>query len=238
MKHTHIIKYCFLLFFLFFSMFIFADNRFYVWTYEYKTMEKGKAELEYYLTFSSPDLNNIKNTLISIHQIEIEVGMTDKFDIGIYQVFQQSANEPLLYKEFKIRGRYRIGEKNKYFLDPLIYLEYKNNPNFTKNEIEFKLILAKDIGKFNISLNPIFEFEKKDSWEAITKYALGISYEVNPILRFGFEVKGSKDGNYIGPVISHGKNNAWVALGSAFKISHTKEGKPEFQIRMLMGLEF
>lgn len=215
-----------------------ADKRFYVWTYEYKTEEKGKAELEYYLTFSSTDFSNLKETLSTEHQVEFEVGMTDKFDIALYQVFEQPVDDQFSYKGFKLRARYKISEKNKLFLDPLIYIEYKANPTFTKNELEFKLILAKDIGKFNISINPIFEFENEEEWEFKPEYALGLSYEINPLLRIGLESKGGSNGYYIGSVISHGKTHAWVALGSAFKITNIKENKPEFQIRLLMGLEF
>jgi len=84
-----------------------ADKRSYVWTYEYQTEEKGKAELEYYLTFSSTDFDNLKDTLSTEHQVEIEVGMTDKFDIGLYQVFKQDVNGQVLYKGFKLRGNIR-----------------------------------------------------------------------------------------------------------------------------------
>ena len=35
---------------LFLSGKAFADRRSYVWTYEYQTMPKGHAEIEYYLT--------------------------------------------------------------------------------------------------------------------------------------------------------------------------------------------
>jgi len=98
--------------------------------------------------------------------------------------------------------------------------------------------LTKDIGNFNISINPIFEFENEEKWEFKPEYALGISYKINPLLRIGLESKGGRDGYYIGPVISHGKEHAWVTLGSAFKISNIKENKPEFQIRLLVGIEF
>ncbi len=216
----------------------FADIRSYVWTYEYKTVERGKAEVESYFTLSTPNIRNIEGTMSSEHQIELEVGMTERFDFSIYHILNQDPGEGLKYKGFKLRGRYKIGVKGRYFLDPLLYLEYKGKSDFSKHGIEFKLILAKDIERFNISLNPIFEFEKEKNWKFDPEYAIGTSYEFVKLLRAGFEIKGSEYGHYIGPVITHGEENLWVTLGSAFKIGNIKGGKPEFQIRMLLGVGF
>jgi hypothetical protein len=90
----------------------------------------------------------------------------------------------------------------------------------------------------NIALNPIFELEREEEWEFEAEYAVGISYEINNLLRAGLEAKGSEYGQYIGPVISHGREDLWVALGSAFKIGEVESGRPEFQIRMLLGIGF
>jgi hypothetical protein len=164
--------------------------------------------------------------------------MTDRFDFAVYQVFSQKPDEDFEYEGFKLRARYRIGEKGKYILDPLIYLEYKGEPDFSEHEIEFKPIFAKDVGKFNFAVNPIFEFEKDDEWEFEPKYAIGVSYEILDYTRIGLEVKGSEDGHYIGPVISHGRDDLWAALGSAFKLGDIEEGKPEFQMRMILAVGF
>ena len=212
-----------------------ADQHSYVWTYEYKTMKKGEAEIEHYLTLSTPDRRHIEGTMSTEHQFELEVGMTDRFDFSIYQIFKQAPGEDLKYKGFKMRSRYRLGERGGYILDPLVYLEYKSVPDFSEHGIEFKLVLAKDIGRFNLSLNPVLEYEREDEWEFESKYAMGMSYEFYQMLRVGLEAKGSESGHYIGPVISHGREDLWVALGSAFGIGEIEEGKPEFQIRLLMG---
>lgn len=213
-----------------------ADQRFYVWTYEYKTVGKGEAEFESYLTLSTPDVGKIEGSMSSEHQLELEVGMTDRFDFSVYQIFSQEPEEELKYKGYKLRARYKIGESKRYILDPLIYLEYKGKPDFSEHAIEFKLILARDIERVNLSLNPILELEKEDEWELVPEYALGISYQVHQLLRVGIEAKGSEYGHYMGPVISHGREDLWVALGSAFKIGEIEKGKPELQLRLLLGI--
>ncbi len=218
---------------------VFADQRAYVWTYEYKTVERGSAEVETYFTLSTPDVGEMEGNTSTEHRIELEVGMTDHFDFAIYQIFEQPADGNFRYKRYQLRSRYRIGEKGQLPVDPLIYLEYKGKPDFSEHGIELKLILAKDIGKINIAVNPVFEIEREDDeWETKVEYAAGVSYELGRLLRVGLEVKGSKHGHYIGPVVSHGTKDLWIALGSAFELAGVDDGRPEFQLRMLLGLGF
>ncbi len=213
-----------------------ADQRSYVWTYEYHTVPKGEAEIESYFTISAPGTDSLEGKASSEHKFELEVGMTDRFDFAIYQVFSQAPKQSLTYDGFQLRARYRIGEKGKYFLDPVLYLEYKGVPDFAVHGFEAKLILARDFGRFNIALNPILDIELADSNEANSEYAVGMNYGVNDMLRLGIEAKGSESGHYIGPVIAHGKGRFWVAIGSAFKVGSVDQGKPGFQLRMLAGI--
>ena len=67
------------------SSIIRGDNRSYVWTYEYKIMERGKAEFEHYLTFKAPKMDSLAGSVTTLHNIEFEFGMNDKFDFSIYQ---------------------------------------------------------------------------------------------------------------------------------------------------------
>src|SRR3989338_6742434 len=140
----------------------FADRRSYVWTYEYQTMPKGHFEVEYYLTEEQKNIEKAKGTTWK-HWLELEYGVTDRFDISMYQQFKQSntgSSNTFEYDGFKIRGRYRISEKDKLPIDTLVYLEYIRNDNLEKpNVFEGKLILAKDIWNFNIAYNQIFKQE-------------------------------------------------------------------------------
>jgi len=213
-----------------------ADNRSYVWTYEYLTVSKGEAELESYFTLSSVDKSRMSGNTLAEHRFELEVGMTDRFDFAVYQIFSQAPGEGLVYDGFQLRGRYRIGEKGQYFLDPLLYVEYKGVPDFSENALETKLILARDFGRWNIALNPIAEFEFGADHEVELEYAAGVSYGVSRLLRFGVEAKGSENGHYIGPVISHG-GRYWVALGSAMNVGSVEAGKPELELRLVLGVE-
>jgi len=212
-----------------------ADNRSYVWTYEYLTLSRGEAEIEWYMTLSTPNRRHMKGTVSTQHKIELEVGMTDRFDFAVYQVFSQAPGSQLSYDGYQLRARYRIGEKGDFFLDLLIYLEYGGVPDFSEHVIEAKLILARDFGRFNLALNPIVEHEIADENETELEYAAGIRYEVSRLFRVGVEAKGGEGGHYLGPVISHG-GRYWVAFGSAFNVGPVDPGKPQLELRLLMGI--
>src|SRR3989338_9853546 len=66
-----------------------ADRRSYVWTYEYQTMPKGHAEIEYYMTEEQKNIGKAKPKIWK-HWVELEYGITDHWDISMYQQFKQS----------------------------------------------------------------------------------------------------------------------------------------------------
>jgi len=215
-----------------------ADHRNFVWTYQYMTMEPGKTEFELYHTLSATDPSHFETTGSNELNMEFEIGMTPHFDFAIYQVFQAANDGKINYGGFKLRSRYKIGNKNDFWLDPLIYLEYSANANFTEQEIEPKLILAKDIGNFKFSFNPYLSIEKgKGEWEFEPNYAFGACYEVSKLFGIGLEAKGNKDGNYIGPTISHGSEKAWFSFSVVHSIGTPEATHPKLQARLILGLE-
>jgi hypothetical protein len=215
----------------------FADQRSYVWTYEYLTLEKGSWELEYYNTISTTQLNNFRGNTTTQHQIELEIGMNESYDFAIYQIFSQKSEGGLHYDGFKFRGRYKLSSKGKLFFNPLIYLEYQGVPDFQNHGLEFKLILTKDFENINLSLNPYVEFEKEGAgkWEFKPQYALGLSYKFSENFTLGIESKGSEKGIYLGPTFAHGNRDLWIALSPTFSIGKVKSGQPEFYLRLLLG---
>ena len=211
-----------------------ADGRRYVWTYEYQTLPRGEAELESYTEFSHVDTDSGRLASTTL-QSEYEIGMNDRFDVGIYQKFKQGPDSPLAYHGFKVRMRYRLGEKGRWPMDPLIYLEYKDNPAFDHSALEAKLILARDFDRFNISLNPVLEFEfEEDDTEVEFEYTAGLSYALHPLLSLGLETKGNTDNFYWGPTLSHGKEHLWFALGYLFP--GTNDTSSDRMMRFIIGV--
>lgn len=237
-------KYLLLTFGLFLALGItsnsYADRRSYVWTYEYQTMPKGMWELETYVTSEIPNMH--KSNINSVKpQLELEYGITDKWDVAMYQMweFKNKRNEnDSEYKGFKLRTRYKIGEKGKFFVDPLLYFEYIRDDDFSKPNVgEVKLILAKDIGDFNVSYNQIIKRNLDRRGKTDNEYATGISYAFTPGLRIGIESKGNypKEKYAVGPTLSYAFNKAFVALGTAFGLNKRTD---DLQTRMIVGILF
>jgi len=211
-----------------------ADGRRYVWNYEYQTLHRGEAELESYTEFSHLDTDSGRQAT-TILQYEYEIGMNDRFDVGIYQKSKQAHDSPIVYDGFKLRMRFRLGEKGRWPLDPLIYLEYKDNAAFDHSVLETKLILARDFEKLNISLNPVLEFEfDHDETEVEFEYTAGLSYRVHPILSLSIETKGNAEQFYWGPTISHGKQDLWFAIG--LLLPGSEEASTDRLMRFIIGV--
>ncbi len=214
-----------------------ADGRSFVWTYQYQTMPRGTAEMEYYTTFTSPLSPSMGGATSVFHELVLQIGMNDYFDIGLFQRFSQVPGGSFTYDGFKVRARKRFAEQGQFIVDPLLYLEYKGVPDFSTHEFEAKLILAKTAGKIEWAVNPQIGIERKaGETEVAWAYTAGINYDWGPIFRSGLEMKGSAGGHYLGPVISHGKEEFWVALGVLRAMTGVTAGKPRIMIRLIVGV--
>jgi len=219
----------------------YADRRSYVWTYEYATVPAGISEMEYYLTAKMPD-SSARETSTWQHQAELEYGLTDNWDISLYQMWKQSygtnSTSAFKYEGFKIRSRYKFFKSGESFVDPLIYVEYIRNANLAQPDVlEAKLILAKDIGNFNIAYNAIVERELGRGGEIKYEYAAGVRYTMTSGFSAGFEAKGSysEDKHALGPVVSFETDKLWLALGAGFGLNAATE---DMQARMIAGFAF
>lgn len=218
-----------------------ADRRSYVWTYEYSTMPAGIAEAEYYLTAKVPDAG-AEETSTWQHQVEIEYGLTDNWDISMYQMWAQSygtnSTSEFDYEGFKIRSRYKLFQAGRFFVDPLLYLEYIRNANLGEPDVlEGKLVLARDIGDFNVAYNQIVERAFDADADLVHEYAAGASYDFLEAFSAGLEVKGSysEDEHAAGPVVSVETDNLWVTLGAAFGLNQATD---DVQARLIAGFSF
>jgi hypothetical protein len=235
--------------FLFFVLVVFvgfstdissADRRGYVWTYEYLSMPKGEAEIEYYQTL---EYANVESPASSVwkHWLEFEYGLTDNWDLSFYQQFKQTNSSDatktkLAYDGYKIRTRYRLAQKDQLPLDILFYLEY-----IGKNDLsalpqgEAKIILAKDVGRINLAYNQIYKVNLDFGGTSENEYSSGISYEFNPSFKAGLEFKGNMTSakHYFGPTVSWAQEKFWVTIGT---VRGSTSNADNIQTRMLVGI--
>ncbi len=218
-----------------------ADRRGYVWTYEYMTMPKGTSEVEYYLTARVPDLHKYDDRNTWEHQVEYEYGLTDHWDVAVYQRWEQTntqTDDEFEYTGTKLRTRYRFGEKGMYPLDTLLYLEYVRPDDSDSPEVlEGKLILAKDFGKINVAWNQIVEDGISNGGQTEHAYAAGLNYEFNPTWTLGLESTGNltDDKYYLGPTVSWAGEKFWIALGGLRGLNDRSD---DLRARFIAGIPF
>jgi hypothetical protein len=212
-----------------------ADQKGYVWTYDYSTLARESTEMELYQTAATRD-RKTSDTSDWTQQIEIEYGVTDRLDAALYQVFEQPASGAFTYEGFKLRLRYRIAEKDRLPVDVLLYAEHLESTS-EDSEFEGKLVLAKDFGKWNIAYNQIFEQKYEGGSSAENAYAAGISYEMTPAFGLGVESKGNfRDRTYAaGPTLSWSGGRIWANIGAVFGLNNKTMDR---EARLLMGIPF
>src|SRR5689334_11982522 len=93
-----------------------ADRRLFTHTYEYKTVPQGRRALEFWSTEDRATWDS--DTPQALEQIlEIEHGLTDRWDAAVYTVFTQIASDdplvaqPYQFHELKLETRYRFADR-------------------------------------------------------------------------------------------------------------------------------
>ena len=213
-----------------------ADRRSYVWTYQYMTMPMGLSELEFYQT------TKLRATDDWEYRIEVEHGITSRWDVSLYQIFAQPEGGSLSWDAVQLRTRYRIGEVGMYPLDPLIYLEYNRKTDLKEpNKLEGKLILAKTIDKFNLAVNPVYELFFGPGTKHEAGIDIGISWQFHPRFVLGaestswfeFEDDETATSSYLGPTVSFASGEWWLTAGAAFGITDESD---DARVRMILGV--
>lgn len=164
-----------------------AQEKYYVWTYPFETTEANEFEIESNSYLFTPSLSDNAHTLVQ--QFEIEYGVTDRFQLGLYQVFDRSypARE-ISAKSFMVEALYKLARKSRWIVNPLLYLEYQRPWDLkSPNHVEAKLILSKDFGSFNGTINGIGEFEFGGRSSFDPELSVGASYRIIEGFRAGIE---------------------------------------------------
>jgi hypothetical protein len=212
-----------------------AAQRNYVWTEEYGTLAKGNAEVELWNTAVTHDIQT-RNASDWTQQLELEYGITDRFNAALYNVYEQTADsQSLTYLGYKVELKYRVAEKNELPVDILLYAEEEVSTE-EGNIFEGKIILGKDVGRLNITYNQIYERPARTG-EGEHEYALGISYEIIPVLRFGIESKGSYTENEYaaGPTLAWVGNRIWADIGAVYGLNKNTNDR---EVRFMLGVPF
>jgi hypothetical protein len=212
-----------------------AAQKTYVWTEEYSTLAKGSAEIEFWDTAVTQDIH-ARSASDWNQKVELEYGITDRLNASLYQVYDQEADSnSLTYVGYNFELKYRVAEANELPVDMLLYAENEVS-TIEGNIFEGKVILAKDMGKLNISYNQIFE-RVYSTRKGEHEYAAGASYEIVSWLRLGLESKGSyTEREYaLGPTISWIGSRIWANIGAVYGMNDRTNDR---EVRFVLGVPF
>lgn len=215
-----------------------ADRRKYVWTYQFITMPAQATELEFYQTSTSRDDNNRWE-----YRIEIEHGLTDRWDVSLYEIFVQDQGPGFRWDAFQVRTRYKLAPAGKFLLDPLLYLEYNRKINLKRqNKLEAKLILARDFDAVNLAINPVYEFffapgepvheiglDAALSVEFGYRFSLGLE----TVTRWAYTEDFEEPVSYLGPTVSLASGGTYFTVGLARGITDESD---DSRVRLILGV--
>jgi len=214
-------------------------------SYPYVTLPENEAEVEQYLDFipvrvtrENPDgtLEGVYGVR-SILQTELEIGLTDRLELGFYFQFRQGASGTTPFMQFngiKQRLHYRFAEKGELPVDIGIYGEIAEYQN--EFELEEKILLERNFGDITAVANLWIEQEwyfQVDQTKYIYNPTLAVNYELSPKFIIGAEYwargrfdtpdpndsTGSNDAptgtrHYLGPTFLFQTGKLFFALGA------------------------
>jgi hypothetical protein len=138
--------------------------------YPSQTEGKGVLELDSLNSFvpdghSEEESGTSSGEFASNHMyrsaLELAYGLTDKLEAAVYLNLAHPNGDALQYAGSKYRLRGSLFEQGELPVDLGWYveLEWQKTPQFDESELELELrpIIEKDIGRFEIALNPKFE---------------------------------------------------------------------------------
>jgi hypothetical protein len=165
-----------------------ALNYFELEVYPYKTAAQGEVELENFTTYTRRGSQDMlvpdNNKGLTRSTFEASYGVTEKTEVAGYVDYSHARGQgDWDLKGSRWHARTRFAEKGELPVDLGLYAEVEF-PRKDDNDAEFELrgIIEKDLGKWTLDINPIFEkvlkgAEKNEGWEL--QYAASVIYRLD-----------------------------------------------------------
>jgi hypothetical protein len=244
-----------------------ADDRKFTYSYEAKTLPKETWEFEQWATLQTGKDAGTWNTWLL--REEIEYGITDRLNASIYlnSEYQVNTGVPGFddehhfgFKSMSTEWKYKLTDPSADVIGTLVYAELGFSSD--EYEIELKLVLSKELGRFTFAYNFIYEAEVAEVPEAspvwrvehIISNTIGISYSLLDNFSLGLEaldifrstpVEGEKThAYYVGPNVHYSSGAWWATLTVLGQVSFghgyefTDGDNTKWQVRLIFGVNF
>lgn len=232
-----------------------AGERRFTFVNEATTTPKGLLELENWVTWertsNSPDDDS--NDLEFRH--ELEYGLTDRFQVSLYfdwsLLDDAEKDHHVRFHDVALEGKLNLSNPVTDLVGSALYGEVKVGNDLV--ELEGKVLLQKNIGRWMIAYNAILEAEWEgeglDEETGEFAQSIGISYEVTPSFTVGVEALheiefpewnyGNRGDNvvYAGPNASIRYAGWFLTVTPLIQVTSVEE-EPDVQTRFIFGTHF
>jgi hypothetical protein len=236
-------------------------------SYPSSTLPRGLSEIEQYIdvtpvkTFDG--FGNTRTTQLGTLVTELEYGITDHLELGIYVAFSNAplpgtVDTPLRFEGLKQRLRYRFVEPGIWPVNVGVYGEISELAN--ELEIEGKIILDRRLGRWLLIANLWGEREiyygGRREW--VANPTGGVSFQVVPAFHVGVEywMRGEFGASvpqgqgfnaafhhYLGPAFLLQGARVWLAVAPYIRLDEWERAGQigdlfgRFWIRTIIGVE-
>jgi hypothetical protein len=245
------------------------------YSYPYQTLPEGKVEVEEIVDLipmrvARENLDGTRDAVTAVRsqlQTEVELGISNRLELGLYFAFRQgaTADTPALrFEGLKQRLRYRFAEEGDLPLDIGVYFEVAEFYN--ELELEEKLLLSRRFGYLTTVINLWVEQEyyfQDQQWKLIYNPTAGAVYELSPSFMLGLEywARGRFDDaaastgeasvdspaaarHYLGPTFLLQSGEAWWSTGVYARLDNFTDAAVaddpygKLWIRTMIGMGF
>lgn len=212
-----------------------ANDRHFGYTYETATMPKGTRELE---VWSTARIGHDDFYSRLDHRLEFETGLTDNLQTSFYLNWENISSADgaggiatdFAWKGISSEWKYKLTDPVADAIGTAFYGELGYNTD--EIELEAKLLLDKKLGRFLAATNFVAEMEYAADGDAFgleeyeLEFDLGLSYEVNPALSLGLELRSHNEiaklngkdmefehsALFLGPTLAYSAKSWWLTL--------------------------
>lgn len=231
-----------------------AGARRFTYVYEATTSAPGSLEGESWVTWKTrPEEQRRFNAVDFRH--ELEFGITERLQAAVYLADWGYREDPGANDHgFNFQGSaieliYNLTNPTTDFLGSALYGEVRGG---TKElELESKVILQKNVGRFvfayNATLEATWEGNRLEENGGEISQSVGVSYEVAPAFLIGAELlheidlldwsEAQDSVVYAGPNASYRRNNWWVTLTPLAQLTNISS-EADIQTRLIFGFSF
>ena len=241
-------------------------------TYTTDTLSPGQVEIEQFVDLTllraiNPSSSGRQWYLPSAFQTEIEIGLAERLELGLYLTFVPDAGEQLTNKTLfpgtgnglKQRIRYILADPGAWPLDVGVYGEIVEN----EREIEFeaKLLLQRRFDRWRVAANLSGEYELyfSEQRELVLNPSAGVTYEITESFHLGIDgwLRGEYPSHpkppsrtfglgpqaYLGPAVMMNFGKLWWTVGAYARVtdvSHELQlGEPygPIYVRSMVGYD-